>query len=46
MEKSNQILRQYMNKSKFYSELKIAEDYFEKLCVETPVLTKKDIKIA
>lgn len=44
MEKSNQILRQYMNKSKFYSELKIAEDYFEKLCVETPVLTKKDIQ--
>lgn len=44
MEKGNQILKQYISKSKFYSGLKIDEDYFEKSCVETPILTKKDIQ--
>lgn len=44
MGKSDQILRQYINKSKFYSDLKIAEKYFKKLSVEMAILTKQDIQ--
>ena len=44
MGKSDQILRQYINKSKFYSDLKIAENYFKKLSVEMAILTKQDIQ--
>lgn len=43
MGKSDQILRQYINKSKFYSDLKI-ENYFKKLSVEMAILTKQDIQ--
>ena len=38
MEKGNQILKQYISKSKFYSGLKIDEDYFEKSCVELSLI--------
>lgn len=31
-------------KSKFYSGFEITEDYFEKLSVKSPILTKKDIQ--
>ena len=44
MGKSDQILRQYINKSKFYSDLIIAENYFKKLSVEMAILTKQDIQ--
>lgn len=44
MKKNNQILREYMMKSKFYSGFEITEDYFEKLSVKSPILTKKDIQ--